>query len=51
VAEPQKKKDEIGELLAEDENATVVEGQQEAWLLTGDAVKIAHDALPVPKRK
>jgi hypothetical protein len=45
------KKDEIGEILAADENATVVEGQPEAWLLTGDAVKVAHDALPDAKKQ
>ena len=42
--------DEIGRLLAEDPNAHIVEGDQQAWLLTGDAVKVAHDAISPSKR-
>ena len=37
--------DKIDEILAADPNANVVEGQQEVWLLTGDQMKVAKEAL------
>jgi hypothetical protein len=42
--------DEIDKILAADPNANVVEGDQQAWLLTGDQVKVARDALPKPEK-
>jgi hypothetical protein len=38
--------DEIDKLLAADPNAHVVEGEAQVWLLTGDQVKVAREALP-----
>jgi len=37
--------DEIDRLIAADPNATVVEGEEEAWLLTGAAAKVARDLV------
>lgn len=38
--------DEIDKLIENDANLTAVEGEQQAWLLTGDQMKVARDALP-----
>lgn len=47
MAEDTKKseRDEIGRLIAADPNANLVEGGDEVWLLTGDQVKMAREAL------
>jgi len=37
--------DEIGDLLASDPNANVVEGKPQAWLLTGTALEVAREAI------
>lgn len=42
--------DEIDKMLADNPNATVVEGDQQVWLLTGeDQVKVAKEALAKPE--
>ena len=38
--------DEIDKLIAADPNAHPVEGDQQAWLLTGDQLKVAREAMP-----
>jgi hypothetical protein len=43
--------DEIDKILADDPNANVVEGDQQAWLLTGDDLKVARDAVTPAEQK
>jgi hypothetical protein len=45
VADEQKSSaDEIAEILANDPRAHVVEGETQAWLLTGKALEVAREA-------
>jgi hypothetical protein len=41
----QRQQDEIARILAEDPNANVVEGEAQAWLITGKALEVAKVAL------
>jgi hypothetical protein len=43
--EQKQRHDEIDEIFANDPNANVVEGEQQAWLLTGDALNVAKAAI------
>jgi hypothetical protein len=43
--------DEIDKLFAADPNATVVEGEKQAWLLTGVAAKVARDLVEKKQRQ
>lgn len=48
MADTEDQRDEIDRLLDADPNAHVVEGSHETWLLTGDQVKVAREALGKP---
>jgi hypothetical protein len=45
MADDETQMDEIDKIFADDPNATVVEGEQQAWLLTGDQIKVARDLV------
>jgi hypothetical protein len=40
-----RKLDALDELIRSDPNANPVEGSHQVWLLTGDQVKVAREAL------
>jgi hypothetical protein len=41
----QQHQDEIARILAEDPNANIVDGEPQAWLLTGKALDVAKAAI------
>lgn len=44
--------DAVDKIFEEDPNCTVVEGEKQAWLLSGDvAKKVAATVLPKPEKQ